>query len=191
MNLPVEIIKSAEKNTSNTSSAEVKKEASSITLLENIVSSYKKLDEKIHRCNDSIKEMRIKVTKLKEEKEKLQLNISISSTSTSFENVPSSDSDLMSREIKNNNTSAQEETSSFAIKHIENIRSNISTNSEKAQESIEPLEASVELLKIQVRYTQYLEKTLELFSKKKKVKEKIKESNEIISMLAEQLASQD
>lgn len=185
MNLPVEIIGSVSKNNNN-SNDEVKKEISNIKVLENIISSYKNLDEKIHNYNDLIKEMRTKAVNLKEEKESLQLNLSISSTS--FENTASSDSDFISRNINNNNTSLQEETSTFAIKHIENIRSNISTYSEKAQDSIEPLETSVKLLKIQVKYTQHLEKTLELFNKKQKAKDKMKESNEIISMLAEQLA---
>lgn len=157
-----------------------------IKVLENILMAYKDMDKKRITYKESIKKMRTDAIKLREEKEKLQLELSIS-TAPDGKNAPFTDIDLLAKKIDSNNSLVKEKTCNLAFQHIETIKSNISIDSKKAYDSIEPLEKSVKLLKKQVKYTRHLEETLELFSKKKILDQKLEESNEIIAMLAEHI----
>ena len=93
----------------------------------------------------------------------------------------------LKKKIDINNFSINEETCKTAVDQINSIKSNISTNSKLASEILIPLEASVDLLKAQVKYTVILEDILELFNQKDKLEKKLGESNQIITMLAESL----
>ena len=191
MNFPVDIQETIKTEFNYKSKSEEVIEISSISLLENIISSYRSLNDNVFEYKENIKKMRVNATRLKEEKEKLQLeeNMDESGINNLSNNIPANDVDLIYKEIKNNNSSTKEDTCNMAIKHIEGIKSNISGNSKDAKELVRPLEITVKLLKVQVKYTRELEGILELFNKKKKIEDKIKESNEIISMLSEQLDS--
>ncbi|MCK5813695.1 MAG: hypothetical protein KAH03_05530, partial [Cocleimonas sp.] len=152
-----------------------------ISILDKIVSSYNSMNIEIKNYNEQIRLLRNDADNLKED---IYLKKNIRSKDK--------DNDLdkkkkLKKKIDINNFSINEETCKTAVDQINSIKSNISTNSKLASEILIPLEASVDLLKAQVKYTVILEDILELFNQKDKLEKKLGESNQIITMLAESL----
>ena len=161
------------------------KEESFILVLENVIDSYKDINNQIKNHKESIKEKRLEAKELQEKKIHLQQLLTINTLPN--KNIASDDSETILNEAKENNTSTKEGTCRFLINKVEKIKENIPSNINKSWEHIKPLENSVKLLKTQIKYTKKLEEILALFNKINKAEEKIKEANEIISMLSEQL----
>ena len=210
MNLPAEVITAVKGDNMNDSSLVEKKledyippaiesekenaknnnstECESLIILEEIIKLYKNLDDKIINYKKDIKEKRIQAAALREKKEHLQLFVAINDLPKDDKgNISYNKRDRVSNEIDNNNTHTKEETCNFVINQVEKIRENIPSDISKSWEHIEPLEVSVKLLKTQIKYTKKLEDILDLFSKIKESEEKIKEADEIIYILSEQL----
>lgn len=182
MNISSEIITAIKEN-----STSEKKELSnekSLSIFDKISASYAKLTNKIDRYTHEIKVLRKNANKLKEE---IHLKKNIDNTIEPEINIE--DKKQFKKKIEINNYSINEETCNTAIDHINTIRSNISTNSKTAQDTLQPLGETFDLLKMQVKYTCLLEDILELFNKKNKVEKKLSESNQIITMLAESLGT--
>ncbi|HIP12899.1 MAG TPA: hypothetical protein EYG73_09310 [Arcobacter sp.] len=188
MNLPVELLIDSQPERKEAHQV-VNKEKSVIEILEHSIFLYKELDEEILSYKRELRDIRVETTKLRGEKEKLQGHISSVVVSEIGHNefFHEKPRDASNKEIESNNKSIKKETCKAIIQNAERVKDNILENRGKAEEAIEPLEKSIELLKIQMKYTKSLENTLVIFDKKRQVEDKIKESNDIISMLAEQL----
>ncbi len=152
-------------------------------ILDNIVVSYQNAKNKKDNYIKKIKILRAEADQLKEE---IYLKKNIKNDREE-DNTDLEKEKQFKKKIEINNYSINEETCNTVIDHLNNIRSNISTNSKVAHETLIPLEASFELLKTQVKYTILLEDILELFNKQNKLEEKLSESDQIIAMLAESL----
>jgi hypothetical protein len=182
MNMPREVILALKNE--NTKDIE-KKEAISnnSSLLDKIILSYDSFNKKKNDYIRQIKNLRNDANKLKEE---ISLKNNTSNKTIKFTNESEQQLTVEDR-VEKNNISIKEETCDTAIKYLHSIKSNISKNSKEANDILAPLEASFDLLKTQVEYTLLLENILDLFKKKKQLEEKLNESNQIISMLAESL----
>ena len=154
-----------------------------ISILDKIVSSYNSMNIEIKNYNEQIRLLRNDADNLKED---IYLKKNIRSKDKDKDNDLDKKKKLK-KKIDINNFSINEETCKTAVDQINSIKSNISTNSKLASEILIPLEASVDLLKAQVKYTVILEDILELFNQKDKLEKKLGESNQIITMLAESL----
>ncbi len=180
MNIPEEVVLSIKHNNADKSNkSEINNKNTSI--FDNIINSYNNLNQEIENYKNKIKKLRLDADKLKEEII-IKKDIERSSENQELTNIEQVD-----KKIEINNYSINEETCNTVIDHINHIRSNISTNTKLANDSLQPLEESVNLLKIQVKYTVLLEDILELFKQKNKLENKKKEIDQTIELLANSL----
>jgi archaellum component FlaC len=188
MNVPSEIITAVKANNTGDlkkiSETTVVANTNNLSVFDKISASYNKISNKINRYTHEIKVLRKNANKIKEE---IHRKKNIDETVEPENNAD--DKQKFKKKIEVNNYSINEETCNTAINQINDIKSNISTNSKVAHDTLQPLQESFDLLKIQVKYTILLEDILELFNKKKKLEEKLSESDQIIAMLAESLGT--
>jgi hypothetical protein len=188
MNMPQEVILALKKT--NDTAGEKKQEVSPSNIkngemLSKINNSYKDLNNKVTFYNKKIRILRKDADNLKEE---ININKNISGKDKYSEASHELDKkQKIQNKIESNNHSLCGETCSTAIDHINTIKLNISKNSKSAKKALAPLENSLNLLKMQVKYTLLLESILDLFNKKKAAESKLNNSNQIITMLAESL----
>lgn len=191
MNLPDEVISAVKEKKSERPVEETKKvfkkalttNVHNLSVLDKIVTSYNTLQIKKDEYSKKITVMKNDANKLKQEiyaKKNTRNNNSV----TKDKVVKKED---FKTGIEDNNYSINEETCNTTIDYINVIRTNISSNSRAANEALTPLEESFNLLKAQVQYTVLLENILKTYSKSNQLEEKISESDQIITMLAESL----
>jgi hypothetical protein len=183
MNMPREVILAMKHDKSEATEKKTASVANNRSLLDKIILSYESFNTKKNDYIQQIRNLRNDANKLKEE---IVLKKNTNDDGEAFHKGAEQQL-VLAKTIEKNNTSICEETCDIAINHLNNIKSSISKNSKEASEILAPLEASFDLLKTQVEYTLLLENILELFKKKKQLEEKLSESNQIISMLAESL----
>ena len=182
MNMPSEVIAAIKENSisdlEKMSKKIVEPKGKNISVFDKISASYQEIINNIDGYHHEIKVLRKNADKLKEE---IQLKKKIENNTEPENNTK--DKKHFIKKIKINNNSINEETCNTAIDHIKTIKSNISTDSKMAYDALLPLEETFHLLKMQVKYTRLLEDILELFNKKSKAEEKLREADKIITML--------
>jgi hypothetical protein len=181
--MPDEIILAVKDSAEEKTDDSIIKHGNNISILDKIVASYNNINSEVASYKEQIRSLRNDADKLKKE---IHLKKNIKNNDVDEEGELNKKKQLK-KKIEINNYSINEETCNTAIDQINNIRSNISTNSRVASDMLIPLEESFDLLKIQVTYTILLENILDIFNKKRKLEEKINESDQIITMLAESL----
>ena len=183
MNMPDEIILAIKDSAEEKIDDSIIDHKNDGSILDKIVASYNNINSEVANYNDQIRSLRNDADKLKKE---IYLKKNIKNDDIN-EEIGLDKKKQLKKKIEINNYSINEETCNTAIGQINNIRSNISTNSKVASELLIPLEESFDLLKTQVTYTILLENILDIFNKKNKLEKKINESDQIITMLAESL----
>jgi len=187
MNFPDEVISAVKEKKTEKPVEEAKKTVTpnihNLSLLDKIVTSYNTLQIKKDEYGKKIVTMKNDANKLKEEID-TKKNIRNKHIGTKDEIVKKKD---FKTNIEDNNYSINEETCNTTIDYINVIRTNISSNSKAAKEALTPLEESFNLLKAQVQYTVLLENILKAYSKSNALEDRISESDQIITMLAESL----
>jgi hypothetical protein len=187
MNMPDEIILAVKEKKTEESGGGVKKVLTAnihnLSILDKIVTSYNTLQIKKDEYSKEITTLKQNASILKQ---KIYTKKHIKNNNIDLKDKKIK-KERSKKRIEDNNYSITEETCNTTIDYINIIRTNISSNSKAANEALTPLEESFNLLKVQVQYTVLLENILKTYSKSNELEDRISESDQIITMLAESL----
>ncbi len=177
MNMPENVMIAVKQNSERREEA-IKKEK--VSIFDKISSSYIAIEADIEEKVERIKSLRSDADRIKAEID-LKKNISDDAENIKYE------SDQFEQKIESNNSLIKNKTCVTVVDLISEIKSSISKDSKTAKNLITPLEESVDLLKMQVKYTMILEETLDVFNEKEKIEKRKEEVDQIIAMLKESM----